>query len=198
MDGIKRIEKAIDSLKVIHCEEEVMNCDSHFITMKKGVYTLNNGKSIDRESVVKNVGSGNAVCVFAVTSDDKVLLVIHPRVVLSTESKISIEIPAGYIEGDEDSIVAAKRELEEETGYTTTHIECVDSYYPSLGISGERIDLYLALDCVKTSSQHLDSDEFLIYESVSLDEFRYLLEHNYIMDANARIGYYHYLDYVRK
>lgn len=198
MNGIERIEKAIDSLKVIDYHEEVMKSDSKFITMKNGHYSLNNGKTIDRESVVKNVGSGDAACIFAVTIDKKILLVINPRVVLPTDTKVSIEIPAGYIESDEDSIIAARRELEEETGYTAHNIKKIDSYYPALGISGERIDLYLALDCEKTSSQHLDSDEFLICESVTLEEFEYLLEHQYIIDANARIGYYRYLDCVKK
>ena len=107
-------------------------------------------------------------------------------------------MPAGYIEDGEEGIDAAKRELEEETGYTTNHIIQLDSYYPSLGIAGERIDLFLALDCVKTSEQHLDADEFLVVENVTLEEFEYLLEHSYINGVNERLGYYHYLDYLKK
>ena len=198
MKKIHKIQEDINRLKVIDYSEEVISSGSEFITLKRGKYHLNNGKIIDRESVIKNVGSGNAACIFSVCDDGKILLVIHPRVCLPGDGKISIEIPAGYIESGEDSKIAAKRELEEETGYTTDNIFKVDSYYPSLGISGERIDLYLAVDCVKTGKQHLDDDEFLIYETVTLEEFEYLLNNFYIMDANARIGYYHYLDYVRR
>ena len=198
MDGIDKINKAIESLKVVEYHDEVVSCDSKFITLKKGVYKLNNGRVIARESVVKNVGCGNAVCIFAVTKDKRVLLVVQPRVVLPTDTKISVEIPAGYIEGGEKSIVVAKRELEEETGYTTDNIFKVDSYFPSLGVSSERIDLYLAIDCVKNSSQHLDDDEFLITVDVSLDEFDKLMNEHYFMDVNVRIGYYHYLDYLKK
>ena len=74
----------------------------------------------------------------------------------------------------------------------------VDSYYTSLGFSGEKIDLLLALNCTKVGEQKLDSDEFVIYRTVSLEEFEYLLNNNYIMDANARIGYYRYLEYLMK
>lgn len=198
MEIQQKIESIIDKLKVIDYDEEIISNNSGFITLKKGVYTLNNGEKIDRESVIKNLGTGNATCIFAVTEDKKILLVIHPRVSLPTKTKISIEIPAGYIEEYEKPTDAARRELEEETGYTTSKIIKVDSYYPSLGISGERIDLFLALDCVHNSKQHLDKDEFLICESVTLEEFKYLLHNSYLTDANARIGYYHYLEYLKE
>ena len=103
--------------------------------------------------MVKNVGSGCAACIFAVTKEKKILLVIHPRIVLPTDDKISVEIPAGYIEKGENSIDAAKRELLEETGYTTDNIFMVDSYYPSLGYSGESISIVLATGCKKEKDQ---------------------------------------------
>ena len=198
MDGISKIEKAIDKLKVIDYQEQIVSSDSQFVCLKRGMYHLNNGESIDRESVIKTVGSGNAAVIFAVDMDKNVILVVHPRIVLPTEDKISVEVPAGYIEEGEDAIVAARRELEEETGYTSERIFQVDSYFPSLGVSGERIDLFLALDCVKTSQQHLDDDEFIISVSVTLDEFKELVEKSYIKGVNERLGYYHYLEYLRK
>ena len=198
MDIVKRIEKDMDKLRVIKYQEEDILSDGEFIRLRRGKYYLNNGEVIDRESVVKSVGSGNAACIFAVTQDKKILLVIHPRIVFPTQDKISIEMPAGYIEKGEEPIDAAKRELEEETGYRAKNIIMVDSYYPSLGISGERIDLFLALDCEKVGELHLDDDEYIVNEMVTIDEFKFLIDHHYIKGVNERLGYYHYLEYLEK
>ena len=107
-------------------------------------------------------------------------------------------MPAGYKDQGERAEESALRELAEETGYTSSNIVLIDSYYTSLGFSGERIELLLALDCIKAGEQKLDRDEFVCYEEVTLKEFEYLLNNNYIKDANARIGYYRYLEYLMK
>lgn len=195
---LKKINDDVDSIRVVKENTNNIEVPTNFVGLKKGEYTLNNGKTIIREGVYKKNGTGNAVCLFAVTTDKKILIVIQPRVELPTDTKINIELPAGYIEEGESSIDSGIRELLEETGYTSNDVTLVDSYYTSLGFSGERIDLLLALDCTKVDSQHLDSDEFLYYELVTLEEFEYLLNNNYIMDANARIGYYRYLEYLMK
>ena len=195
---IINIKEDIEKIKVIDLKEEQIDSNTNFIALKRGVYKLNNKESITREGVYKKSGTKDAVCIFAVTTDKKILIVIQPRVPLPTSDKVNIELPAGYMEKNESSVEAALRELEEETGYTSNEVMLVDSYYTSLGFSGERIDLLLALNCTKVGDQKLDSDEFVIYRTVSLEEFEYLLNNNYIMDANARIGYYRYLEYLMK
>ena len=199
MDKIlKKIDADVDCIRVVNDNIDNIEVPTNFIGLKRGEFTLNNGSTIIREGVYKKVGVGNAVCLFAVTTDKKILIVIQPRVELPNEKKINIELPAGYIEDGESSIESGIRELLEETGYTSDDVTLVDSYYTSLGFSGERIDLLLALNCIKVDSQHLDKDEFVYCELVTLEEFEYLLNNNYIMDANARIGYYRYLEYLMK
>lgn len=193
-----KIKQDIEELKVLDWKEKPISSNSNFIALKNGEYQLANGQTIERESATKKIGTGDAVCIFAVTIDKKILIVIQPRVPLPTPSKVNIELPAGYMEEGEDAVVAGRRELEEETGYTSNDIILVDSYYTSLGFSGERIDLVMAFDCIKIGEQHLDPDEFVRYEVVTLEEFEYLLNQNFIMDANARIGYYRYLEYLMK
>ena len=198
MDIEKRIHDIVERFKIVNYQEELLESESQFISIKRGHYQLNNGKSIDRETIVKNVGTGCAAVVFAVTKEKKILVVVQPRVVLPTNTKINVELPAGYIEKDEESIEAAKRELLEETGYITQNIRKLDSYYPSLGVGSERIDLFMALDCEKKSIPHLDDDEFLDYEEVTLEEYEYLLKNSYMNGVNERMGYFYYLDYLKK
>ena len=197
MNFIDDVNAKIDSLKVNSFDVEVLS-SGNFIELRKGKYYLNNGESIVRETVHKKVGTGNAVAVFAVDEEGKILLVIQPRVSIPNDDKINVELPAGYIENGEDAIVAGIRELEEETGYTSSEVIIADSYYPSLGASGEMITLILALNCKKSKELKLDSDEYLHSIKVSMDEFRYLLDNDYIKDVNARIGYYKYLDYIKR
>ena len=128
MDFLSDIKSKIDELKVISFSEKAYDIDSNFIELRKGVYELNNNKTIEREIVVKKAGVGNASAIFAVTDDNKILLVIQPRVSLNTKDKINVELPAGYIEKGEDAMMSGIRELEEETGYTTDKIIVADEY----------------------------------------------------------------------
>ena len=194
---IERIERDIESIKLNEVENKDTLYDGKFITLTKGDYYLNNGKVISRECISNKIGNGRAVCVFAVTSDNKILLVIQPRVVLLENKGVNIEIPAGYEEVGEDAIVAGIRELKEETGYLPGNIVKLDSYHTSIGFSSEVIDLLFATDCKKVSNQNLDKDEIIVVEEVDLEEFEYLLNNNYIMDINTKMGYYRYKEYLK-
>lgn len=193
---IDSINKIINSLKVIKYNEKNIESATSFLHLKEGYYQLNNGEEIRRESVVRRVGIADAVAMFAITKEKEILLVIQPRAALPTATKVDIELPAGYIENNEDILEAAKRELSEETGYIPEKVTVIDNYYPSLGYSGEKIYIVLAIGCEKKEEQHLDKDEFISYIRVSIDEFKYLLENDYILDATARLAYYRTLEYL--
>lgn len=197
-ERIRYLNNLIDDLKVVSYEEHDVLSNSSFIKIKSGKYKLNNNEVIERERVAKRSGYLNAVVVFAVTVDKKILMVIQPRVFLPMDKRVTVEFPAGYIDGNEEVVEAAKRELVEETGYVSNNFELIDSYYPSLGYSGEKISIVLATDCEKKDTQHLDSDEFINCFIASFDELKYLLENNYIVDATTKLTYYEVLDYLKK
>ena len=94
-----------------------------FITILEEDYRLPNGNIIQRERIRKNNGK-EAVIIVGRTSEDKYLLVVQNRI----NGIVSVEFPAGYIEEGEDVLVAAKRELLEETGYTSDDLYLLDTY----------------------------------------------------------------------
>ena len=84
-------------------------------------------------------GEGMAVIVIAVTPADEVLFVEQYRVPLGART---IEMPAGLVADDHDQDTleaAARRELEEETGWRPRHVDVLLVGPTSSGMSNERI-----------------------------------------------------------
>lgn len=109
-------------------------------------------------------GRKEVVAILALDEEENVIMVEQYRPAIRKEF---LEIPAGLVEEGEDILFAAKRELEEETGYQAKTWKKLCSYYSSAGISDGQFHLYLAQDLQKTE-QHLDEDEFIEVKEVPL------------------------------
>ncbi|GAB7004510.1 hypothetical protein JCM18899A_19830 [Nocardioides sp. AN3] len=72
-----------------------------------------------------------AVFVVPVTDDDRVVLVRQHRYTIGRES---LEVPAGGTDG-EDVLVAARRELQEETGYDAAELRLLSDVFSLNGVS---------------------------------------------------------------
>lgn len=70
------------------------------------------------------------------------------------------EIPAGRRDGDEAPETTARRELQEETGYTASHVERLTSIWTTPGFTDEVIHLFLASGLTQGASA-LEADEVL-------------------------------------
>jgi ADP-ribose pyrophosphatase len=100
---------------------------------------------------------GGAVCVVAVTDDNRVVLVRQYR---PAPEVVMLEIPAGRRSVREHFLTAARRELREETGYAASSwTRCVE-FWPSPGFVDERLTLYLARG-LRSGPTDMDSDEFI-------------------------------------
>ncbi len=93
-----------------------------------------------------------AAVILAIDEKDHVLLVEQYRVPLGRNC---IELPAGLIgdgddAADEDPLVAAGRELEEETGYRADRLEDMGCFYSSPGMVSETFSLVRARGLTKT------------------------------------------------
>ncbi len=83
-----------------------------------------------------------------------------------------IEIPGGSTDPRtaEDPQKAAVRELEEETGYTSSRVESVGVHYPNPALLSNKMYTYIAYDCVQTKKQELDPYEDIEVFEVSQKE----------------------------
>ena len=141
--------------------------------------TLPNGETSKRE-IIKHPG---AVAVIAVTDDNKILFVEQYRKPLE---KSLVEIPAGKLEADEKPEITAKRELEEETGYTTDKLELVTSFYTSTGFADELLYIYYTDKLMPLKEKKaLDEDEFVELMELTLEEAESLMIEKKIHDAKT-------------
>ena len=127
-----------------------------------------------------------------------ILLVINNQVLLIEQFRYPyeetvIEIPAGKLEKDEDIVNAAKRELEEETGYYTENLKYLGAIYPSCGYTNEIIYLFLATEATMKET-HFDEDELITSKFFSIDEVKQMIKEDKIKDAKTIAAFYHYLN----
>lgn len=164
-------------------EEKTIKTEQIFngkvINLQVDDVTLPDGKSSKRE-LVKHPG---AVAVIAMTPDNKVVFVEQYRKPLE---KTLIEIPAGKLEKGEKPEVSAKRELEEETGYTTDNLKFVTSFYTSPGFADELIHLYYTDNLIPLKeAKALDEDEFVELLELTVEEADKLVQEQKIHDAKT-------------
>ncbi len=140
---------------------------------------LPNGKSGKRE-VVDHPGGACVLCV----REGKVALVRQYRYAYGEEL---LELPAGKLQKGEDPKLAAKRELEEETGLIAGELKELLVLYPSPGYSNEKIYIYEAVGAT-AGSQHLDEDEFLSVVYLPVEEAIAKVKSGEIKDAKTIAG----------
>ena len=164
--------------------------DGKVIKVEEHIVTLPNGKETVRE-VVKHPG---AVAILAV-KDNKILFVEQFRKAME---KCLIEVPAGKVEPGEERIETARRELEEETGYTPLQLSLLKEFYVSPGFCDEFISLYYTDTLVTSDVLSPDEDEFVIHHWLTLDEALRWIDEGKIEDAKTIIAILNYQLKLRK
>ncbi len=162
-------------------EEHVIQ--DEWVDFRKNDYELPNGSVI---GPVYNYSKHSFSLVVATDENGKYVCVKQYRHGID---EITTEFPAGAIEYKEKSDVpyitynniiatedeafaAAKRELEEETGYVSDNWTHLLTTPANATLSNSHVHIYCATGCHKASSQKLDDTEFLNVELITEDELR--------------------------
>lgn len=147
---------------------------------KDGI-TLPDGKKSTRE-LIRHIG---AVCVIPVTDEGEVIVEHQFRYPLN---KVITEIPAGKLDSkDEDPLLAAQRELREETGYTADEWTDIGIFYSACAYSDEKIHMYMARK-LHEGSRHLDEGEFINVRKVPIEELVQQVMNGEIGDSKTQVA----------
>jgi ADP-ribose pyrophosphatase len=144
-----------------------------------------------------------AVAILAIDPDDQVLFVRQFR---TPAQRVLLEIPAGTLDIDEatgaieDPDLAARRELEEETGYRAASWRRLASFWTAPGFASELMHLYLATELSPAHPDERlgpDEDEHLRLDRMPIPDALAAVERGDFLDAKSILGLL-WLDRLRR
>jgi len=122
----------------------------------------------------------NWVNAIALTEEGKVIMVRQYR---HAADIVSLEVPGGVIDGNEEPEFAIQRELLEETGYSFKTCKLVAELYPNPATANNVTFTYVLTGGIKTHEQHLDEHEILNVEEYTIDQVKQFMKDNKIAQA---------------
>jgi len=138
---------------------------------------LPNGAVINLEKV-EHPG---AVLIIPLLSRRSMVMLRQFRPVIGT---YLYELPAGTIEHGEQPARCARREVQEETGYTATRLTRLGMIYPVPGYSTEKIYIYRA-EGLQPGTKRPEQDEVIQARIVTRQQVRRLYGRGHIVDAKT-------------
>lgn len=146
------------------------------------------GVEVTRE-VVTHSGS---VVVLPVFNDGRILLIRQYRYVAG---QFLWELVAGRRDEGENFVQGARRELEEETGYTAEKLTQIMDVFPSPGFLGENMVIFVA-EGLKKGKARPEDDEKITARTVSLRDAEDWISTGKIRDAKTVAGVLFYSTFL--
>ena len=154
--------------------------DGRFLQVERDRIKLPDGTTSHRE-FIRHPG---AVVILPLLPDGRVLL---ERQFRYPNAQVFVEFPAGKIDPGEDHLDCAKRELQEETGYTAERWRFVCTIHNAIAYSDEHLELFLA-EGLTPGQPKLDAGEFLETFSATVPELLDMVRRGEVTDVKTIIG----------
>ena len=142
-----------------------------------------------REAMREIVRHAPAAAVLPVDADGRLIFVRQYR---HTVKAMTLEIPAGILEKDEEPAMGAARELEEETGRIAGKLRFIFRFYSSIGFCDEELSVFIAED-LKPGVLNPDDDEFVTIEKYTPEEAFKLISDGQIVDSKSTAAVLYYM-----
>ncbi|WP_073109124.1 NUDIX hydrolase [Hespellia stercorisuis] len=155
-----------------------LKCKGNIVNLYDDTIQLPTGEIVHYDFLNHN----GATAVVPVMDDGRILMVRQFRNAIDRET---LEIPAGKLDDIEESgMDCAKRELEEETGYKSDHLELLITLRTWLAFCNEKIEVFVATNLI-VSHQNLDEDEFIDVCAYTMEELEKKIFDGEIEDAKT-------------
>lgn len=129
-----------------------------------------------------------AVAMIPVNAQGNLLLVKQWR---RAVQKILLEIPAGTLEENEEPLLCAQRELQEEIGFKAATFISLGGLYTAPGFCNEYLHIFIAQD-LTPSPLPTDEHEQIDVVEISLEKLLNKIEEHEIEDAKTIASILHY------
>ncbi|WP_427911682.1 NUDIX domain-containing protein [Ramlibacter sp. MMS24-I3-19] len=152
----------------------------HFLHAVREQVALPDGSRATREFILHP----GAVMVIPLLDDGRVVLERQWRHPLG---RVMVEFPAGKLDAGEDRLACARRELQEETGYTAREWAHAGVLHPVISYSTEFIDIWFARG-LTAGERRLDEGEFLDVFAATPQELLAWCRDGRVTDAKTLTG----------
>lgn len=157
-------------------------------TLRTPIFRVTEDRAIEpggfeiQRAIIQHEGSA---VMMAVDEKNRVLLVRQFRL---PARQYLWELPAGRLDPGEKPLAAAKRELEEETGYRARKWRKLLSYFPSPGFLAEKMTIFLATELTAGQAKPMD-DERIETRWFGARELEEQIKAGKILDGKTLIGF---------